>query len=83
MFPQRGRAAFWATALLLTHTGFAPSVQGQTRLDPPPNIVVFIADDQGYGDLGCYGNTAIKTPHIDRLAREASFAPQRQGLAAR
>jgi arylsulfatase A-like enzyme len=39
-------------------------------LDPPPNIVVFIADDQGYGDLGCYGNTAIKTPHIDRLARE-------------
>lgn len=36
----------------------------------PPNIVVFIADDAGWNDSGAYGNTAIETPHIDRLAAE-------------
>jgi arylsulfatase A len=36
----------------------------------PPNVVIVFADDLGYGDLGCYGATAWKTPHLDRLARE-------------
>jgi arylsulfatase A-like enzyme len=35
-----------------------------------PNIVLIYADDIGYGDLGCYGATGVKTPHLDRLARE-------------
>lgn len=35
-----------------------------------PNFVIIFADDQGYGDLGCFGSTKIKTPNIDRLARE-------------
>ena len=35
-----------------------------------PNIVFILADDIGYGDVGCYGATMVKTPHIDRLARE-------------
>lgn len=33
-----------------------------------PNIVLIYADDIGYGDLGCYGATKVKTPHCDRLA---------------
>lgn len=35
-----------------------------------PNVVFIIADDLGYGDLGCYGQEKFKTPNIDRLARE-------------
>ena len=35
-----------------------------------PNIIVVYADDLGYGDLSCYGATAVTTPNIDRLARE-------------
>lgn len=34
----------------------------------PPNVVLLIADDLGYGELGCQGNAEIPTPHIDRLA---------------
>ena len=35
-----------------------------------PNIVFILTDDMGYGDLGCMGSADIRTPHIDRLARE-------------
>lgn len=41
--------------------------------DPPrPNIVLILADDQGYGDLGCYGARDLATPNLDRLAREGT-----------
>jgi arylsulfatase A len=36
----------------------------------PPNVIVIMADDLGWGDLSCYGATAVQTPHCDRLARE-------------
>ena len=36
----------------------------------PPNVVLILADDLGYGDLACYGAKDLKTPHLDRLAAE-------------
>ena len=56
---------FLASVICLT-----ASEQPTTAESQLPNIVVIMADDLGYGDLGCYGATAVKTPHIDRLSRE-------------
>lgn len=46
--------------------GFSPSLRDPNK----PNIIFILADDLGYGDLGCYGQKKIQTPHIDRLAAE-------------
>ena len=43
---------------------------------PPPNIIYILADDLGYGDLGCYGQEKFNTPNIDRLAREGMLFTQ-------
>jgi arylsulfatase A len=37
---------------------------------PRPNLLFFLCDDLGYGDLGCYGHPAIRTPNMDQLAKE-------------
>lgn len=43
-----------------------PSAEGVAK----PNFVLMMVDDLGIGDLGCYGNTTLKTPHIDKLAQD-------------
>src|SRR4051812_27254156 len=48
----------------------APAAGAVHAADPPrgPNVVFILADDLGWGDLGCYGNRDLPTPHLDRLA---------------
>ena len=48
----------------------------------PPNVVVILADDLGYGDLGCYGARNVETPHVDRLATEGIRFTQAHAVAA-
>ncbi|XP_049993122.1 arylsulfatase H isoform X2 [Alexandromys fortis] len=47
-----------------------------------PNIVLLMADDLGVGDLGCYGNTSVSTPNIDRLASEGVMLTQHLAAAS-
>lgn len=54
--------------LLTAGAACLPSVaEAQQQL---PNILYILCDDMGYGDLGCYGQPYIRTPHIDRMAAE-------------
>lgn len=46
------------------------SLATELQVSARPNVVLIFADDLGYGDLGCYGATKVKTPNIDRLASE-------------
>jgi arylsulfatase A-like enzyme len=57
-------------ALLLQFSGLPGDGQAIAVEPRRPNVVFLIADDLGYGDLGCFGQTKIRTPHIDQLARE-------------
>ncbi len=61
----RPALAFCLGALLLT--GCAPSAEPERR---PPNLILILADDLGYGDLGAYGQERIRTPRLDRMAAE-------------
>ena len=44
--------------------------QGYQAAERLPNVVVVFCDDLGWGDLGCFGNPTIRTPHLDRMAAE-------------
>lgn len=46
---------------------------GGPDVEPRPNVIVFVSDDQGYGDLGIMGSPTVRTPHLDDLARSGAL----------
>jgi arylsulfatase A-like enzyme len=77
--------------LVATAVTALPSSVGAQTGQRPPNVVLIITDDVGYGDLGSYGAPDVRTPHIDSLARDgvrltdfyangATCSPTRTGL---
>ncbi len=57
-------------AIVLLLAAVSIPAGAQNRTPPPPNVVLIITDDVGYGDIGSYGALDIKTPNIDRLGRQ-------------
>jgi len=56
-----------AAVLAVSFGGAPPACAAE---DDSPNVVIFLADDLGWGDLGCYGHPRIETPHLDRFAAQ-------------
>ena len=67
---EANRRDFLRTAGLaaVSRSAWAQSKSG--RKDPP-NVILLLSDDQGYGDLSCHGNPVLKTPNLDRLHGES------------
>ncbi|MEA1878375.1 MAG: sulfatase-like hydrolase/transferase [Bacteroidota bacterium] len=76
--------------VLISQAGTSQTNQANQE-SPKPNIIIILADDMGYGDLGCTGSVRIKTPNLDNLAANGTLchsayvtasvcAPSRAGL---
>ncbi len=66
-FSSRFSFAFLLVGLLLASPPFALDAEAP---HPLPNIVIILADDLGFGDIGCYGATRLRTPHLDRFSEQ-------------
>ena len=77
--------------LVILFSAVLPATNVAADKNSQPNVVIINADDLGYGDVGCYGATKIRTPNIDRIAKQgrrftdahsasAVCSPSRYGL---
>jgi arylsulfatase len=64
--------AIYALRFVCICLGLALTLPASADEKAPPNVVILFTDDQGYGDVGCFGARGIRTPNIDRLAAEGT-----------
>jgi len=57
---------------MLTRRHFLAGSLALQAQPPRPNLIIILADDMGYGDIGCYGSPDVPTPHIDALAKQGT-----------
>jgi len=66
---KRTRREFLKIAgISLTELALLSQLTSCEKVRKKPNIILILADDLGYGELGCYGQKIIQTPHINKLA---------------
>jgi arylsulfatase A len=61
---------FYSAAGLGCLSSFIGATKAEAEKNQKTNFIIILADDLGYGDIGCFGNTNIKTPNIDRMASQ-------------
>jgi arylsulfatase A-like enzyme len=67
---RRALGLVWVSLLFLSPPAPLPAAEQQASGTRRPNVIFILMDDMGYADVGCYGSTEVRTPHVDRLARE-------------
>lgn len=68
---RRQKKQILVTLILLLLVPVARLQTAEKEASQKPNVILILTDDQGYGDLGCHGNSILKTPHLDRLYGES------------
>ena len=69
-------------APLAIQTAWGATKPKSTTDSNRPNVIIILADDLGYGDLGCYGAKNVKTPNVDRLASQGIRFTDTHAIAA-
>ena len=81
------RALVIVVGLVFSSNAFGAKGADEDSLNPPPgqlqrpNILLILADDLGWSDVGCYGNRRFDTPNLDRLAQEGMLFTQAYAAA--
>ena len=70
VLPRTGLLCISVAAVLWIACGAVTAAQAAEEKNRLPHLVLFLSDDHGAADAGCYGNPDVRTPHLDRLAEE-------------